>query len=146
MSIYDSFTYSFESLFCLFMHLYIHLRYLLDLPSMETRHKVEQVKAYLNAMQNPKNPLHNAVKEEKGCRLARGKSWMGQAEQSIQRVCSLTELKQVRDWEKRPVEFKPYYKTLLSESLSTHCSEWPSGKPMRKYKCLSKPTASHMTS
>ena len=81
------------------------MRYLLDLPSMETRHKVEQAKAYLNVMQNPKNPLHDAVKEEKGCRLARGKSWMGQAEQSIQRVCSLTELKQVRDWEKRPVEF-----------------------------------------
>ena len=62
------------------------MRYLLDLPSMKTRHKVEQVKAYLNAMQNPTNPLHDAVKEEKGCRLARGKSWMGQAEQSIQRV------------------------------------------------------------
>ena len=104
------------------------MRYLLDLPSMETRHKVEQVKAYLSAMQNPKNPLHDAVKEEKGCRLARGKSWMGQAEQSIQRVCSLTELKQVRDWEKRPVEFKPYYKTLLSENLGTHCREWPAGK------------------
>ena len=42
------------------------MRYLLDLPSMETRHKVEQVNAYLNAMQNPKNPLHDAVKEEKG--------------------------------------------------------------------------------
>ena len=40
--------------------------YLLDLPQMETRHKVEQVKAYLNAMQDPKNPLHEAVKEEKG--------------------------------------------------------------------------------
>ena len=104
------------------------MRYLLDLPSMETRHKVEQVKAYLNAMQNPKNPLHDAVKEEKGCRLARGKSWMGQAEQSIQRVCSLTELKQVRDWEKHPLEFKPYYKTLLSENLGTHCREWPAGK------------------
>ena len=49
------------------------MRYLLDLPSMETRHKVEQVKAYLIAMQNPKNPLHDAVKEEKGCRLAKGK-------------------------------------------------------------------------
>ena len=46
------------------------MRYLLDLPYMETRHKVEEVKA----MQNPKNPLHDAVKEEKGCRLARGKS------------------------------------------------------------------------
>ena len=72
---------------------------------------------------------------------------MGQAEQSIQHVCSLTELKQVRDWEKRPVEFKPYYKTLLSENLGTHCREWPAGKKtMQKYKCLSKPTASHMTS
>ena len=87
-------------------------------------------------------PLHDAVKEEKGCRMARGKSWMGQAEQSIQHVCTLTELKQVRDWEKRPVEFKPYYKTLLSENLGTHCREGPAGKKQ----CLSKPTASHMTS
>ena len=71
-----------------------NMRYLLDLPSMESRHKVEQV----NAMQNPKNPLHDSVKEEKGCRMARGRSWMGQAEQSIQHVCSLAELKQVWDW------------------------------------------------
>ena len=55
------------------------MRCLLDLPSMEPRQKVEQVKAYLNAMQNPKNPLHDAVKKGKRCSLARGKSWMGQA-------------------------------------------------------------------
>ena len=42
------------------------MRYLLDLPSMETRHKVEQVKAYLNAMQNPQNPFHDAVKKRRG--------------------------------------------------------------------------------
>ena len=59
------------------------MRYLLDLPSMETRHEMEQVKVHLNAMQNPQNQLHDAVIEEKCCRLARGKSWMGQAEQSI---------------------------------------------------------------
>ena len=53
---------------------------------------------------------------------------MGQAEQSIQHVCGLAELKQVRDWEKRPVEFKPYFKTLLSENLGTHCRERPDGK------------------
>ena len=35
---------------------------------------------HINAMHNPKNPLHNAVKEERGCRLARGRSWTGQAE------------------------------------------------------------------
>ena len=45
---------------------------------------------------------------------------MGQAEQSIQHVCDLAELKQVRDWEKRPVEFKLYYKTMLSENLYRH--------------------------
>ena len=104
------------------------MRDLLDLPSMETRHKVEQVKAYLNAMQNPKNSLHDAVKEEKGCRLARGKPWMGQAEQSIQHVCGHTKLNQVRDWEKCPVEFKPYYKTLLPEKLGTHSRKLPAGK------------------
>ena len=92
---------------------------------METRHKVEQVKAYLNAMQNPKNPFHDAVKEEKGCRLARGKSWMDQAEQSIQHVCGLTELKQVRDWEKHPVEFKPYFEAPQPENLGTRCRERP---------------------
>ena len=49
------------------------MHYLLDLPFMEAKDKVEQVKAYLNAKQNPKNPLHDAAREEKGCRLARGK-------------------------------------------------------------------------
>ena len=39
------------------------IHYLLDLPSMETRHKVEQAKANAIAMQNPQNPLHDAVKE-----------------------------------------------------------------------------------
>ena len=66
------------------------MRYLLDLPSMETRHKVEQVKAYLNAMQNPKNPLHDAVKEEKGCRLARGShGWAKQNNQSS--MCAVSQ-------------------------------------------------------
>ena len=30
----------------------------------KARHKAEQVKAHLNAMQNPNNPLHDALKEE----------------------------------------------------------------------------------
>ena len=46
------------------------------MPPMETRHKVEQVKAYLHAMRNPNNPFHDAIKEEAGYRLAQCKSWM----------------------------------------------------------------------
>ena len=50
------------------------MRYLLDLPFLESRHKVEQVKSYFNAMQTPKNPFNDAVKEGKVCNLARGES------------------------------------------------------------------------
>ena len=59
---------------------------------------------------------------------------MGQAKQSTQHVCGLTELKQ--DWEKHPVEFNPYYKTLLSENLGTHCREWPAGKASAEVQML----------
>ena len=85
---------------------------------------------------NPKNPRHDAVKEEKGCRLARGKSWMGQAERLIQHVCGLTELKQVRGWGKCPVKFKPYYETLLPVNLGTHCPERPAGKTIAEVQAL----------
>ena len=52
-----------------------------------------------------------------------GKSWMDQSDYSIQIVCKLTELKQVRGGGKHPVEFKPYCGILLLESLCTHCRE-----------------------
>ena len=47
--------------------------HLLDLPSTVTRHKVEQVIAYFNETQNPKNPLHDTVKEER----RGGEEWGG---------------------------------------------------------------------
>ena len=67
------------------------MRFMLDRPSMQTRQKVQQVKGYFSAVGNPHNPLHQAVKDPKGCRLGRGKSWMGQADDSILQVCQLTE-------------------------------------------------------
>ena len=53
------------------------MRFILDLPPLQTTHKVEQVKVYFSAVGNPNNPLHEPVKDTKGCRLGRGKSWMG---------------------------------------------------------------------
>ena len=41
------------------------MHYLLDLPSMETRHMIERVKSHLSGMQNHKSAFHDAVKEEK---------------------------------------------------------------------------------
>ena len=71
-----------------------NMRFMQDLPPIQTRQKMEQVKAYFSAVENPNNPLHEAVKDTKGCRLGRAKSWMGPTEDSILQVCQLTELKQ----------------------------------------------------
>ena len=64
--------------------------YLMTSGGSSRKGKLEQVKVYLNTIQNPTYPVHGAIKEEKGCRLARDKSWIGQAEQSIQHVCGTT--------------------------------------------------------
>ena len=41
------------------------MRFVLDLPPMQTRQNVEQVKAYFSAVENPHNPLHEAVEVTK---------------------------------------------------------------------------------
>ena len=53
------------------------MKFMLNLPSLQTTKKVEKIKAYFSAVGNPHNPLHEAVKDTKGCRLGRGKSWNG---------------------------------------------------------------------
>ena len=68
---------------------------------------------------------------------------MGQAEQEIQHLRGLAEIKQERDWVKRSVEFKPYYKTLLSENLGTHCREWQAGKANAEHQMLVEANSKH---
>ena len=69
------------------------MRFMLDLAPNQNRQRVEQVKSYFSAVANPTNPLHEIAKETKGCRLGRGKSWMGPAEDSVLQLWQLTELK-----------------------------------------------------
>ena len=52
-------------------------RFMLDLPPVQTRQKVKQVKAYFSAVENPHDRLHEVVKDTKGCSLGQSKSWMG---------------------------------------------------------------------
>ena len=70
---------------------------MLDLPPMQTKQKVEQVKAFFNAVENPHN---HTMKDTKGCRLGCGKSWMGQAEDSVLQECHLTEIEQNKEWKR----------------------------------------------
>ena len=96
------------------------MRFMLDLPPMQTRQKVEQVKAYFSAIKIP--TTHSTkLSKTKGCRLGWDKSWMGQAEDPILQVCQLTELKQTKEWERYPNQFQHLYETLPPENLGVFC-------------------------
>ena len=64
------------------------MRFMLDLPPLQTTQKVEQVKAYFSAVGNPHNPLHEAVRDTKGCKLGQVKFWKGQAVDSVLQYAS----------------------------------------------------------
>ena len=109
---------------------------------METRYKVEQVKAYRNAMQNPKNPLRDTIERRKGVHTGKRQVMDGPS-RIINRACVRSSRSQAsKGLGKHSAELKPYCKTLLAENPGTHCCEWP----MQKYKCLFKPVAGHKTS
>ena len=76
------------------------------------------------------------MKDTKGRRLGRGKSWMGQAEDSVLQVCQLTELKQTKEWQRYPNRFRCLYETLLPENSGKHRHEWPAGKTESEIKLL----------
>ena len=112
------------------------MRYLLDLTSIVVRHKMEQVKAYLNTMQNPKNPLHDAVKEEKGVQTGK-KQVMNGSSRTINPACMRSRRTQAsKELGKTSIEFKPYYKTPLSENPGTPCREWPASKASAEVQVL----------
>ena len=64
------------------------------MPTMETREKAEQVKAYISAMQNPRYPYSRKqpTKRRNGVREVAIKSSSGLTKQAVQQVCSLTEM------------------------------------------------------
>lgn len=80
--------------------------FMLDLPLMVTRRKMEQVKAYFSSVENPSSTLQEPVKDIKGCWLGQGRSGVGQSEESVLQVCQLTDLKQTKEWEGCPNWFR----------------------------------------
>ena len=44
------------------------MRFMLDLPPMQTRQKAEHAKAYPSTVGNPHNALHEPVKDTMGCK------------------------------------------------------------------------------
>ena len=73
-------------------------------------------------MQNPKNPLHDAVKEERGSDLQEtSNGWAKENSQS--RMCAASRAETSKRLGKRPVEPKSNYATQLPENLGTRCRD-----------------------
>ena len=64
---------------------------------------------------------------------------------AVNLICVQLHRIQARNWEIHPAERKPCYKMLLKENKPCTAVNGQLEKPMQKYKCLSKPTANHMT-
>ena len=81
------------------------MRYLLDFPTIRDRLQICRARAYLRVNANTQHPLHSEIKKVKGSRLKRGRSWMGQAEDILQQVCSLEALEPGEEWVQVPTNF-----------------------------------------
>ena len=129
------------------------MKVMLDLLPIQIIQKVQQIKAYFSAVRNPHNPLHQAVKDPKGCRLGRGKSWIGQVLDGSSRRLNIASMSadraqanqglgevpkprtgrgtQTKDWERYPNRFRRLIETLFPKYVRKHCREWPAGKTVR---------------
>ena len=86
---------------------------MLDLPPMQTRQKVEQVKAYFGAVENPHNPLHEGMQTGRGQALDGSSRGLSTASMPADRA----EANQGVGKVPKPI---PASKILLSENLRNH--------------------------
>ena len=61
---------------------------------------------------------------------------MGRAEDSILQVFQLTELEQIKEWERYPNRQRRLSETFLPENLLMDCRKWPAGKTESEIKLL----------
>ena len=102
------------------------MRYTLDLPTMATRYRLAQVRAYLKVSADTKHPLHNKLGRDLHSRLKRGKEWMNQAATTISDCCPIDEIRKGDDWLDFEDEEGKY--TSVEATLGRECREWPEGE------------------
>ena len=93
----------------------------------QTENEVGQ--SILQRRRKSPSPLHEAVNDTKECRLGRGKSWMGQAEEPILPVFARWQYsKQTKQWERYPKPIPASLWDIPARKLEKHCGEWSAGK------------------
>ena len=74
------------------------MRFVLNFPAMEKRHKFAQVDAYLRVASDRDNPLHDKIGTTTTSRLKRGTSWLAQAAKTIGECCAIEDIRKGPAW------------------------------------------------
>ena len=101
------------------------MRYLLDFPCADERHKLAQVQAYLRVSADESNPLHDKVGRQMTSRFERGTEWMTQATNTIKKSCQVQDIRKGKDWVSVDDVRGDY--TTVKATLGRDCREWPLG-------------------
>ena len=101
------------------------MRYILDLPPMEDRHKLAQVKAYTRVAADVSNPLHTKIGRDTKTRLKRGAEWLTQASRTIEGCMSVESVRKGEAWPQLQVDTERF--TEVIATLGRQCREWAPG-------------------
>ena len=101
------------------------MRYALDLPPMEDRHKLAQVKAYTHVAANTSNPLHVKIGRTVTSRLKRGTEWLTQASKTIERCTPVESVRKGEAWTKVQDDTESF--THVIATLGREYREWAPG-------------------
>ena len=101
------------------------MRYLLDFPCADERHKLAQVQAFLRVSADETNPLHEKVGRQMTSRLKRGTEWMTQATNTINKCCQVQDIRKGKDWVEVDDVAGEY--TTVTATLGRECRDWPLG-------------------
>ena len=101
------------------------MRHLLGFPTMDERHKLAQVQAFLRVSADETNPLHAKVGRQVVSRLKRGTEWMNQATNTINKCCNVENIRKGSDW--LVVEDPLERFTTVTATIGRESREWAQG-------------------
>ena len=112
------------------------MRHGLGYCTMQERHKLAQVKAYLKVCADTKNPLHDKIGRVVNTRLKRGTEWMTQAVRTIE-SCGLTveAIRRGQAWIRLADAVKDRFTQVIA-TLGRECREWPEAQTNAAIQCL----------
>ena len=111
----------------------VGMRFVLDLPSMEQRHKIAQVKALLRVTADTEHPLHPTLSVTRTSRLKRGAAWIAQAQETVSQCCSIDAIRRGRDW--IPALDEGQFTSVVA-TLGRECREWPANAADAEVKAI----------